>query len=136
MSETMNLRPFSNLPETDEIKEGDKVLVNQDGMAKQLDASKISGSGGGTVYGELTVATSVNIVVVYADENHNTQLTYEQAMQMFKGGAIIFGTLDGVPAIVTPLAVVPNDEARAFQMIACVEEIALFTVICADTITG
>lgn len=134
MSETMNLRPFANLPETDAIKEGDKVLVNQDGMAKQLDASKIGGSGGGTIYGIPTVATSGNIVEVYADENHTTQLTYEQAMQMFKGGAVIFGTLDSVSAIITPLAVVLNDESRAFQMIACVEEIMPFVVICADSI--
>lgn len=135
MSETMNLRPFSDLPETDAINEGDKVLVNQDGMAKQLDANKIGGSGGGTIYGKLTTATSGNIVEVYADEDHNTQLAYEQAKQMFKGGAVIFGTVDGVSAIITPLAVIPTDEARAFQMVVCVEEIALFVVICADTIT-
>lgn len=135
MSETMNLRPFANLPETDAIKEGDKVLVNQDGMAKQLDASKIGGSGGGTIYGIPTVATSGNIVEVYADENHTTQLTYEQAMQMFKGGAVIFATLEGISAILAPLAVIPNDEARAFQLVACLEEIMLFAVNCADTFT-
>lgn len=134
MSETMNLRPFSNLPETDAIKEGDKVLVNQDGIAKQLDAGKIGGSGGGTIYGELTTDTSGNIVVVYADEDHNTQLTYEQAKQMFKGGAVIFGTLNSVSAIVTPLMVALSDEAKAFQMIACVEDIVAFVVICADSI--
>lgn len=134
MSETMNLRPFANLPETDAIKEGDKVLVNQDGMAKQLDASKIGGSGGGTIYGILNLSKDVTIAEVYTDENHTTQLTYEQAMQMFKGGAVLFVTLDGISMILTPLAVITNDEARAFQMTAYVEEIGSFVVVCADTI--
>ena len=133
MSETMNLRPFSNLPETDAIKEGDKVLVNQDGMAKQLDANKLGGSGG-TIYGKPSIDDSGIIFVVYADVNHNKQLTYEQTMQMFRAGAVIFGTLNGVTTIVTPLTVIPIDEARAFQMLVCIEEIVQVTVICADTI--
>ena len=131
---SFNFKPINEVPEIDAVSDGDKLLVNSNGAAKQIDAKKIGGSGGGTIYGILTVGTSGNIVVVYADENHNTQLTYEQAMQMLKGGAVIFSTLEGASVIVTPLAVIPSDEARAFQMIACVEEIALFAVICADSI--
>lgn len=130
---SFNFKPINEVPEIDAVSDGDKLLVNSNGAAKQIDANKIGGSGGGTIYGKLTTATG-NIVEVYADEDHNTQLAYEQAKQMFKGGAVIFGTLDGVSAIITPLAVILNDEARAFQMIVCIEEIAQFTVICADSI--
>lgn len=138
MSETMNLRPFVNLPETDAIREGDKVLVNQDGIAKQLDASKIgagTGSRGLTIYVSLEELDSAEIVNAnaYADKELTTQMIYDEVKEKAMGGVVICGSLGGITIIITPSQCILNDEIKVMMIVSDGVEKSL---VFADSITG
>lgn len=137
MSENINLRPISELPEVESVSVGDKFLLNSGGEAKLIDASKMGG-GGGTIYAELEFATdsdSDNIARVYADEAHSNMLTYDQAKEKLKSGAaLIYADLE-VTAVVTPLTIIYRNYMKSFIMLAYYEGVVPFIVLCADSIT-
>lgn len=85
----MNLKPINEVPEIESLQEGDKILVNSNGAAKQIAAEKIggSGSGVGTIYGEITPVNESNesfVMVAYADKEMNTPMTYEEGRAVFE----------------------------------------------------
>lgn len=139
MAENINLRPVGELPEAESISDGDKaLLVDVNGVAKQIPASKLGGSGGGghTIYAEATLdgtGGNNNLVYIYWDEAHSNAIKYDEAKQLFKSGVVIWGTLNGMSAALTPLTIIPVDEAKMLRMVACPENIMFFAVICADT---
>ena len=133
-----NFRSINDVPVAGSLASGDKVILNSGGIAKQIDASKLGGSGGGgTIYAEMEFATDAytsNIISVYADESHSNMLTYDQAKEKFKSGAVLFGTAFDMITVVTPLALIYNEGTKTFTMMACFEDIMPFNVLCADSI--
>jgi hypothetical protein len=95
MNENINLRPISELPEVESISDGDKLLLNSNGEAKLIDASKVGGSGGGgTIYVEMIEVDETfdnAAFVCYADAEHTQQLTYEEGKKLLIAGAGVYG---------------------------------------------
>lgn len=98
MSENINLRPISELPEVESVSEGDKLLLNSNGEAKMIAASKVGGSGGGggTVYlqaVEIAEDLSEGTIMCYADEALTQPIDYETGKKLFMAGAGTYGSI-------------------------------------------
>ena len=98
MAENINFRAISELPEAEAISDGDMaLLVGANGMAAQIPANKLGGSGGGTIYLE-GIDYSVNdngaiealACKCYADDALTSALNYEKNKKMLMGGAGVY----------------------------------------------
>lgn len=95
MDENINLRAISELPEVEAISDGYKaLLVDANGMAAQIPANKLGGSGGGTIYLEgIDYSVNENGAIedlackCYVDEALTSALDYETGKKMLMGGA-------------------------------------------------
>lgn len=92
----MNFRNVNELEELSKLGGGDKLIVNSNGVAKQISASAVGGSsggggGGGIVYTDADLFTGETDIytTAYADPEMTTKLTYDEAKKLFMGGAII-----------------------------------------------
>ena len=91
----MNFRNVNELEELSKLGGGDKLIVNSNGVAKQISASAVGGSGGGggggIVYtdADLFSAETDLSITAYADPEMTTKLTYDEAKKLLMGGAII-----------------------------------------------
>lgn len=95
---SFNFKPINEVPEVESISDGDKVLINSNGTAKQIDASKIGGGGGGggTVYLNvlnITEDLSEMTVQCYADEELTQAIDYETGKKLFMSGACGYGSM-------------------------------------------
>lgn len=104
---SFNFKPINEVPEIDAVSVGDKLLVNSNGAAKQIDASKIGGGGGGTVYLNVLQTSedfSEMVVQCYADEGLTMALDYETGKKLFMSGASAYVSIptgQTTPAIVS-----------------------------------
>lgn len=140
---SFNFKPITQVPEVFETAAGDKVLLNSSGVAKQIDVSKIGGSGG-TVYVDGTFPpedTSNQIAALaFADAEYSKKLNYETAKKLLIGGAAIHARTSeayGVnnEASASPIAVIYMNDARAIQCVLHIGEMVLqMMLICSDTI--
>ena len=142
MADTINLRAINETPVVEAISDGDKaLLVDANGMAKQSPANKLGGSGGGggIIYGVLTMSdgTTDNAVMLYADEANSQMITYEEAKEMFKSGAIMYTVSEGGVVFITPTMVMPIEGIKALQLTVLVFGQAIDVAgICSDTVMG
>lgn len=93
--------------------------------------------GGGSIYAEITMSdgTTDNTARLYADVARSQMLTYEEAKEMFKSGAIICAPESGVDIFVTPLMVVPIEEIKVFQVSAFTgNTIIMLGAFCSDSV--
>ena len=139
MAENINLRPAGETPVVEAISDGDKaLLIDANGMVKQIPANKLGGSGGGgIIYAVLTMSddTTENTARLYADEANSQMLTYEEAKEKFKSGAIMYGVSNGMSVFITPLMVVPLEETKAFQIAVLVFGTAAEVAgLCSDSV--
>lgn len=139
MAENINLRAVNETPVVEAVSDGDKaLLIDANGMAKQIPANKLGGSGGGggIIYTEITMSdgTTDNTARLYADVARSQMLTYEEAKEMFKSGAIICVPENGMDIFVTPLMVVPVEEMKFFQVFMLIEQAITFGAFCSDSI--
>lgn len=130
---SINFKPINEVPMIDEFSEGDTVLVNCGGTAKQIDASKVGGGGGGIVYISSEFSGEMVYAPAYADSELTTQLTYEQGIALCSGGALIEANMEGQVAWVTPLAAIPMADAKAIMCFCMVESIIQIALIFSDT---
>lgn len=138
MSENISVRKFTDLPEAESIKDGDKVLINSDGEARQLAANKLGGGGGEIIYlqviGDPTFDENGKLVNLqsycYADEALQTQLTYAQGKNMLMHGATLYVKGDAVTAMTgisdnmtinSPIAVY-HDVAKSILVVVVVPD--------------
>lgn len=91
----MNLKPINEVPEIESLQEGDKILVNSNGLAKQIAASKVGGRGGGmgTIYGTVQMldeTISSAMLVAYADKEMTKPMTYAEGLTMLESGMRLY----------------------------------------------
>lgn len=96
-----------NIVET--INSGSRVLMEDGGEIVKVDASKVGGSGGGTVYLnilEVDEALTNIEAACFADEALTQPLTYEEGKKLFMAGAGAYGVIsmgtDTAPATLIP----------------------------------
>lgn len=142
----INFKPINEVPEITEISEGDKLLVNSGGEAKQIDAGKVGGSGGASaevihIAVEDMSAASVE-APAYADADMTQMMTYEQGKAaLLAGNAILVHNEaiaeDGAEAYLYPLLVQAVDEVK-IAMAACflIERTMQIILQFSDTVEG
>jgi len=118
---SINFKPINEVPVIDGFSEGDMVLVNSGGTAKQIDASKVGGGGGGTIYASGEFSGEMVMIPAYADPELTTQLTYEQGVALCSGGAVLSAEMSGQVAWLTPLAAVPILDSKTIMCICMAE---------------
>lgn len=114
------LKPINNLPVAESISEGDKILINSSGVAKQIDASLVGGGGGGmtVIYAKYADENEVT-VMAYKDADYTQQMTYAEGKKAFENGAIAIMTQDGMPpaALTVLMAQSVGEEAKIYTVI-------------------
>lgn len=85
----MNLKPINEVPEVEALQEGDKILINSNGAAMQIAASKVGGSGGGVgaIYGAIQMDDNGDaFITAYADKEMTVSMTYAEGKAMAESG--------------------------------------------------
>lgn len=83
---SINFKPINEVPVIDGFSDGDMVLVNSGGTAKQIDASKVGGGGGSApVYLQPSSDTAAT---AYKDEAYTQMMTYAEGEAAAKNGAM------------------------------------------------
>lgn len=83
------LKPINNLPVAEAISEGDMILINSGGVAKQIYVSLVGGGGGMTVIYAKNVDDNGSIIRAYKDADYTQEMTYAEGKKAFENGAIL-----------------------------------------------
>lgn len=135
------LKPINNLPVAESVSEGDKILINNGGVAKQIDASLVGGGGsGGTVIYAQIMNESFGVVFAYKDAGLTQWMTYEEGQKAFSGIAIINIDFMGQKAALIPAAAIADDATKTFMTIsfakfALIEDASPIRVVFSDSVT-
>lgn len=94
MADKINLRPVGETPEVEAISDGDKALiVDANGMAKQIPANKLGGggTGGGIVYMDADLFSGEKQITAtaYTDEALTQPMDYATGKKLLMGGAVL-----------------------------------------------
>lgn len=116
----INFKPINELPEIESVSAGDKLIVNSGGAAKQIDASKVGGSGGGSadiIYVDGSGFNPENQefqAMAYADKEMTIPMTYAQGKAALLAGNAIMMTNSGEEgeAYMCPIMVQAVDNAK------------------------
>lgn len=116
----INFKPINELPEIESVSAGDKLIVNSGGAAKQIDASKVGGSGGGSADIIYVDGSGFNLesqefhAMAYADKDMTTPMTYAQGKAALLAGNAIMMTGSGEEGetYMCPLMVQAVDDAK------------------------
>ena len=140
----INFKPINELPEIESVSDGDKLLVNSGGMAKQIDASKFAGSGSGSgsggaagvIYidmseqmeGEDGIMTTIS--GAFSDVSLSTPYTYEQGKALLLCGNAMACVEEGaVNMCLLPTMFVLDDDAHsAMVMVAIAGDVMQFAI--------
>lgn len=134
----INFKPINELPEIESVSEGDKLLVNSGGTAKQIDASKFaesgsgSGNGSGGAAGVIYIDVSVEmegedgIVTImsgaFSDVSLSTPYTYEQGKALLLCGNAMACVQEGaVNMYILPTMFMLDDDAHSAMVIAVID---------------
>lgn len=137
----MNLKPINEVPEVETLQEGDKILINSNGAAKQIAANKLGGGGGmGTIYGELSPTDDGVLFVAHADKELTVPMTYAEGKAMIEHGGVricLDGSVMGMEdtwMYIVPAMIAPNDvQCLALGSIALGTEASELWIIFSDT---
>lgn len=138
----INFKPINELPEIESVSEGDKLLVNSGGTAKQIDASKFaeSGSGSGGAAGVIYIDMSeqmegedgimITTSGAFSDVSLSTPYTYEQGKALLLCGNAIACVQEGaVTSYILPTMFVLDDDAHsAMVVVAIAGEVTQFGI--------
>ena len=144
---SINTKPIAEVPVIEELSEGDKLLVNSGGAAKQIDASKVgSGGGGGVIYTRVTsdqVEGTQIACQAYADAEMTTLLSYEECKSIIYGGGsihLLLSTTDegDIPSFVIPVMYMAVDEQKMIGALIVhmflPQTIAFLLLACSDSV--
>lgn len=114
----INFKPVNELEEITKLAEGDKILVNSGGAARQIDVARVvlGGGGGSTLYadGNEDITTRMS---VYADAELTQQLTYAQGVELMSGPFAIVMMVDGaVMGVIMPPMWMPSGNTNVIQL--------------------
>lgn len=135
------LKPINNLPIAESVSAGDKILINSGGVAKQIDASLVGGSGsGGTVIYAQIMDASFGVVTAYKDAELTQIMTYAEGQKAFSGIAIINADFGGMKAVLIPAAAIADDATKTFMAISfakyvMIEDATPIRVLFSDSVT-
>ncbi|MBR5786262.1 MAG: hypothetical protein IKY41_06185 [Clostridia bacterium] len=90
----MNFRNVNDLETVSKLNGGDKLLVNSGGVAKQVDANMVGGSGGGgggIVYTDADLFSEATSVTAHAymDAELTQPMDYATGKKLLMGGAVM-----------------------------------------------
>ena len=115
------LKPINTLPVAEAISEGDKILINSSGVAKQIDASIVGGGGGMTAIYAKPAVDNETAVMAYKDADYTQQMTYAEGKKAFENGAILTLTEGGVNLPLTVLmAQSLGEEAKVYAVVTAI----------------
>lgn len=123
---SINVKPINEVPEIETLSDGDKLLVNNNGAAKQIDASKVGGSGGGTIIycnpvtmdGETTLIMSGHKDIERTEEK---RYSFSEFSALLTSSVIALSilSLDGeMEVYVTPMMINLDTEFNTAQILA------------------
>lgn len=114
----INFKPINEIPEIEALEEGDKVLVNHQGMARLLDGSKVGGNGSGRgliyVYATGSGSSQQTVGTAYADLECTIPMTFEETVEKLMSGCFIYALPlpEGYPpSYYTPAGFIPQEDA-------------------------
>ena len=112
------LKPINTLPVAESVSEGDKILINSGGVAKQIDASLVGGGGGMTAIYAKPAVDNETAVMAYKDADYTQQMTYAEGKKAFENGAFLILKENGMNAPLTVLmAYSLGEEAKVYAVI-------------------
>lgn len=140
----INFKPINELPEIESVSAGDKLIVNSSGAAKQIDVSKVGGSGGSAdiIYVDGSGFNPENQefhAMAYADKDMTTPMTYAQGKAALLAGNAIMMANSGEEGeeYMYPLMVQAVDDAKTAVAICFLISSALSLVFMfSDTSEG
>lgn len=130
----INFKPINEVPTIEALAEGDKVLVNSGGTAKQIDASLVGGSGGGTVIyiKDFTEGTDMMTGSPCKDAELTQVMTTEELLAAFAAGPVVLSvTMGDVPAWMHPC--VTMNQGGVISVLMMGESAMPFMYLCSDT---
>lgn len=130
----INFKPINEVPTIEALAEGDKVLVNSGGTAKQIDASLVGGSGGGTVIyiKDFTEDTDMMAGSPCKDAELTQVMTTEELLAAFAAGPVVLSvTMGDVPAWMHPC--VTTTQGGPLISIILMSKAMQFVYLCSDT---
>lgn len=121
----INFKPINELPEIESVSEGDKLLVNSGGTAKQIDASKFAGGGGavGVIYIDMSEESVDGNVTsgAFSDVSLSTLYTYEQGKALLlRGNAMACVHEGAVASYVLPTMFMLDDDGHSATVVAAI----------------
>lgn len=147
---SVNIKPINEVSVVEEVAEGDKILLNRGGVAAQIDASKVGGSGGGAaggaVYVDLTSAlngeSSEALVQAFVDIEMTTPMDYATGKNILLGAGKLaqdFSAIavPGAVAYVVPAAIIDVAESKGMQaQVQMGSDPAMLTILFSDSLLG
>ena len=120
---SINVKPINEVPVIDALSEGDKLLVNSNGSAKQIDASKVGGSGGGggvIIYGAIVGMEGETLNVSCHKSAARTEsdvMTFVEFAELVSSGPMALAVSeDGVHEMyLIPMMLTPDSETSMAQ---------------------
>lgn len=135
---SINFKPINEVPEVESLSEGDKLLVNSNGAAKQIDASKVGGSGGGggVFYAGPGENENGLTFMVFADKELTKTMTFAEGMAVFESGPVVISvSFEGTPMFIYPLFASLDAESKVcFVAIYMMEQMLQGTMIFSDSV--
>lgn len=130
----INFKPINEVPTIEALSDGDTLLVNSGGTAKQIDASLVGGSGGGTVIyiKDYTEGTDMVTGSPCKDAELTQVMTTEELLAAFAAGPVVLSvTMDSIPAWMHPC--VTLNQGGTLISILLIGEAKQFVYLCSDT---
>ena len=130
----INFKPINEVPTIEALAEGDKVLVNSGGTAKQINASLVGGSGGGTVIyiKDFTEGTDTTTGSPCKDAELTQVMTTEELLAAFAAGPVVLSvTMGDVHAWMHPCVTI--NQGGTLISILLMDAAMQFVYLCSDT---
>ena len=130
----INFKPINEVPTIEALSDGDTLLVNSGGTAKQIDASLVGGSGGGTVIyiKDYTEGTDMVTGSPCKDAELTQVMTTEELLAAFAAGPVVLSvTMNSKHAWMHPC--VTLNQGGKLISILLIGEAKQFVYLCSDT---
>ena len=130
----INFKPINAVPVTEELADGDMLLVNSGGTAKQIAASKVGGGGGGTMIyiKDFSIGDEQATGIPCKDAELTQVMSTAELLAAFDAGPVaVKVAIEGVGAWSTPFVTMQMGAVMSYLMLG--ESIAVLVYLCSDT---